>query len=273
LVATERIVLAVDVGGSHVKLLSSGETESRRFDSGPGLTPRELVDGVQSLAADWTWDVVSVGIPTPVYGGKVIAEPINLGDGWVGFDYEGAFGKPTKVINDAAMQAIGSYEGGRMLFLGIGTGLGSTLIVEGVVEPLELGHLPYRKSTFEEYVSESARERRGKKKCRAARSDAFRPSNRSHARAVSSSSCAPSSARSGRRPTAPTSSAPWRAATSSSAVTAVSSGRSRRRRSGRKARCSSSDRGSKCAARPEPVRYRTLTASLSRLPVPSVAYR
>jgi predicted NBD/HSP70 family sugar kinase len=107
---------------------------------------------------------VSLGLPTPIHGGKVIAEPVNLGAGWVGFDYEGAFGKPTKIVNDAAMQAIGSYEGGRMLFLGLGTGLGSTVIADGMVEPLELGHLPYRKSTFEEYVSDQARARRGKEK-------------------------------------------------------------------------------------------------------------
>lgn len=159
-----RIVLAVDVGGSHAKLLTSGETEPRQFDSGPGFTPRALLDGVQSSGAGWTWDVVSLGLPTPIHGGKVIAEPVNLGAGWVGFDYEGAFGKPTKIVNDAAMQAIGSYEGGRMLFLGLGTGLGSTVIDDGMVEPLELGHLPYRKSTFEEYVSDQARARRGKEK-------------------------------------------------------------------------------------------------------------
>jgi polyphosphate glucokinase len=162
--AAARTVLAVDVGGSHVKLLTSAETEPRRFDSGPRMTAREMVDGVQAAGEGWSWDVVSIGIPAPVQGGRVIADPVNLGDGWVGFDYAGAFGKPTKVVNDAAMQAIGSYEGGRMLFLGLGTGLGSTLIVDGIVEPLELGHLPYRKSTFEEYVSERARERRGHKK-------------------------------------------------------------------------------------------------------------
>jgi polyphosphate glucokinase len=159
-----RTVLAVDVGGSHVKLLTSVESEPRRFDSGPNFTPRELVDGVHATAEGWSWDVASIGIPTPIQGGKVIAEPINLGVGWVGFDYEGELGKPTKVVNDAAMQALGSYEGGRMLFLGLGTGLGSTLIVDGIVEPLELGHLPYRKATFEDYVGERARLRRGKKK-------------------------------------------------------------------------------------------------------------
>lgn len=155
------IVLAVDVGGSQVKLLPSNEQERRRFESGPELTPQELVDGVLEAAAGSAWDVVSVGIPTPVRGGHPIAEPINLGEGWVGFDYEAAFGKPTKVVNDAVMQAIGSYEGGRMLFLGLGTGLGSALIVDGVVEPLELGHLPFREQTFEDYVSRRARERHG----------------------------------------------------------------------------------------------------------------
>ena len=161
-------VLVVDVGGSHVKALVSGETKLRRFDSGPNLTARQMVDGVLELVAGWAWDVATVGIPTPVRSGKVIAEPINLGEGWVAFDYEGALGKPTKLVNDAAMQAIGSYAGGRMLFLGLGTGLGSALIVDGVVEPLELGHLPFRKLTFEDYVSERARKRVGKKKWRKA---------------------------------------------------------------------------------------------------------
>ncbi len=159
-------MLAVDVGGSHVKALLSGETDRRRFDSGPDLTPQEMVEGVLSLADGWSFDHVSVGIPTPVRGGKAIAEPVNLGTGWVGFGYDEAFGVPTKIVNDAVMQAIGSYEGGRMLFLGLGTGLGSALIVDGVVEPLELGHLPYRKKTFEDYVSAQALERRGKKKWR-----------------------------------------------------------------------------------------------------------
>jgi polyphosphate glucokinase len=159
-------VLVVDVGGSHVKTLVTGEIEPRRFDSGPLLTARQMVDGVLELVEGWSWDVATVGIPAPVRGGKVVAEPVNLGDGWVAFDYEGALGKPTKLVNDAAMQAIGSYAGGRMLFLGLGTGLGSALIVDGVVEPLELGHLPFRKKTFEDYVSERVRKRVGKKKWR-----------------------------------------------------------------------------------------------------------
>jgi len=160
-------VLAVDVGGSHVKALASNEREPRRCVSGRKLTPGKMVERVLALAEGWSWDVVSVGIPTPVRSGKPIAEPVNLGVGWVGFDYERAFGKPTKVVNDAAMQALGSYEGGRMLFLGLGTGLGSALIVDGLLEPLELGHLPFRKKTFEDYVSERALEKHGKKWWRA----------------------------------------------------------------------------------------------------------
>ena len=162
--AEERVVLAVDVGGSHVKALASSESERRRFKSGPSLTAEKMVAGVLETVDGWSWDVVSVGIPTPVRGGKVVAEPVNLGEGWVGFDFEAALGKPTKVINDATMQAVGSYEGGRMLFLGLGTGLGSTMITDGVIEPLELGHLPFRKKTFEDYVSEHALEKSGKKK-------------------------------------------------------------------------------------------------------------
>jgi polyphosphate glucokinase len=163
-VAKERVVLVVDVGGSHVKALASNESERRRFKSGPSLTAEQMVAGVLETVDGWSWDVASVGIPTPVRGGKVVAEPVNLGEGWVGFNFEAALGKPTKVINDATMQAVGSYEGGRMLFLGLGTGLGSTMITDGVIEPLELGHLPFRKKTFEDYVSEHALEKSGKKK-------------------------------------------------------------------------------------------------------------
>ena len=162
--ARERIVLAVDVGGSHVKALTSKESERRRFKSGHSLTAEEMVSGVLEAVDGWEWDVVSVGVPSPVRHGKVVAEPVNLGRGWVGFDYEGALGKPTKLVNDAVMQAVGSYEGGRMLFLGLGTGLGSALIADGVIEPLELGHLPFRKKTFEDYVSEHALKKVGRKK-------------------------------------------------------------------------------------------------------------
>jgi polyphosphate glucokinase len=160
----DRIVLAVDVGGSHVKALTSKQQERRRFVSGGSLTAEEMVSGVLEAVEGWAWDVVSVGIPAPVRGNKVVSEPVNLGKGWVGFDYEAAFGEPTKVVNDAAMQAVGSYRGGRMLFLGLGTGLGSTLIANGLIEPLELGHLPFRKKTFEDYVSERALGKKGKKK-------------------------------------------------------------------------------------------------------------
>ena len=158
------VVLAVDVGGSHVKVLTSKQTERRRFVSGSTLTAQEMVGDVLPLVKDWPYDVVSIGIPAPVRGGKVTAEPVNLGTGWVGFDFESAFGKPTKVVNDAVMQAIGSYDGGRMLFLGLGTGLGSTFIADGVVVPLELAHLPFRKKTFEAYVGSDAMRRVGRKK-------------------------------------------------------------------------------------------------------------
>jgi polyphosphate glucokinase len=157
-------VLAVDVGGTHVKVLRSGEAEHRRFESGPELTAQQMVDGVRSLTSDWPFDKVSIGIPSPVHDGHVVSEPVNLGTGWVGFDFEQAFGKPTKVVNDAAMQALGSYEGGKMLFLGVGTGLGSALVVNGIVEPMELGHLPFRKATFEDYVGERGRQGLGKKR-------------------------------------------------------------------------------------------------------------
>ena len=158
------IVLAVDVGGSHVKALASNQRERRRFASGSSLTPEEMVAGTLEAVKGWRWSRVTVGIHSPVRAGKVISEPVNLGDGWVGFDYEAAFGKPTQVVNDAVLQAVGSYQGGRMLFLGLGTGLGSAMIVDGVIEPLELGHLPYRKKTFEDYVSERALKKRGRKK-------------------------------------------------------------------------------------------------------------
>ena len=145
-------VLVIDVGGTHVKIFASGQGEPREFPSGPALTARQMVAGVKKLAGDWKFDCVSIGFPGPVLRNRPVAEPHNLGTGWVAFDYEKAFGRPTKVINDAAMQALGSYKGGKMLFLGFGTGLGTTMIVDGVVEPMELGHLPYRKATYEDYV-------------------------------------------------------------------------------------------------------------------------
>lgn len=160
-------VLVIDIGGSHVKILVTREQVPRRVESGPKLTAAQMVKAVTKLAEGWSWDVVSVGIPAPVHGGRVAGDPVNLGPGWAGFDYEGAFGKPTRLINDAAMQALGSYDrGGKMLFLGLGTGLGSALVHDGIVEPMELGHLPYRKGTYEDYVGEAGLVRLGKKRWR-----------------------------------------------------------------------------------------------------------
>ena len=159
-------VLVIDVGGTHVKILATGQTDKREFASGPKMTPQEMVSGVKRLAEGWSYDVVSIGYPGPVLHNRPVADPKNLGSGWMGFDFKKAFGRPVKVTNDAAMQALGSYRKGRMLFLGLGTGLGSTLIVDGIVEPMELGHLPYKKATYEDYVGERGLERLGKKKWR-----------------------------------------------------------------------------------------------------------
>jgi len=159
-------VLAVDIGGSSVKILATGQKEPRKLPSGPKLTPKAMVADVKKLAKGWKYDAVSIGYPGMVIHGRPIAEPVNLGKGWVGFDYRAAFGKPVKLINDATMQALGSYKGGKMLFLGLGTGLGSTVIADGVVEPMELAHLPYKKGTYEDYVGRRGLERRGKKKWR-----------------------------------------------------------------------------------------------------------
>ena len=159
-------VLVVDVGGTSVKILASGQQERRSFPSGPTLTPRRMVSEVKKLAVGWTHDVVSIGYPGPVLRGRPVAEPHNLGRGWVGFDFAAAFGRPVQVVNDAAMQALGSYKGGKMLFLGLGTGLGTAMVVEGILEPMELGHLPYKKGTYEDYVGLAGLERFGKKKWR-----------------------------------------------------------------------------------------------------------
>ncbi len=159
-------VLVVDVGGTNVKILATGQTEPRRFPSGPTLTPKRMVAGVKEVAGDWSHDVVSIGYPGFVMRGRPVAEPHNLAPGWVGFDFQAAFGCPVKVINDAAMQALGSYRGGKMLFLGLGTGLGSAMVIDGVIEPMELAHLPYRNGTFEDYASKRAMDQRGKKKWR-----------------------------------------------------------------------------------------------------------
>ena len=159
-------VLAIDIGGTNVKILASGQKEPRRFPSGPDLTPRQMVAGVKKLARGWKFEAVSIGYPGMVIHNRPVAEPRNLGRGWIGFDYRAAFGKPVKIVNDAAMQALGSYKGGKMLFLGLGTGLGSTVIADGIVEPMELAHLPYRKGTYEDYVGLRGLKKRGKKKWR-----------------------------------------------------------------------------------------------------------
>ncbi len=165
-------VLVIDIGGTHVKILVTGEQEHRRFPSGPELTPEKMVEGVKELATGWKYQVISMGYPGPVLRGKPRIEPKNLGPGWVGFDYEKAFGKPVRIINDAAMQALGSYQGGKMLFLGLGTGLGSALIYDGALEPMEIAHLPYKKGqTFEDYLGLRGLKRLGKKKWRQAVAD------------------------------------------------------------------------------------------------------
>jgi len=159
-------VLVVDIGGTHVKVLATGQDSEREFTSGPALTPKRMVSKVRKLVADWKFDAISIGYPGPVLRNRPIAEPWNLGKGWVGFNFEAAFKRPVKVVNDAAMQALGSYKRGKMLFLGLGTGLGSTVIVDGIIEPMELGHLPYKKATFEDYVGVRGLEKFGKKKWR-----------------------------------------------------------------------------------------------------------
>jgi polyphosphate glucokinase len=159
-------VLVIDIGGTHVKALATGQRVEREFVSGLTLTPRKMVSKVRKLVADWDFDVVSVGYPGVVSQNRPISDPWNLGKGWAGFNFEAAFKRPVKVVNDAAMQALGSYKRGKMLFLGLGTGLGSALILNGIVEPLELGHLPYKKSTFEDYVGVRGLLKYGKKKWR-----------------------------------------------------------------------------------------------------------
>ena len=157
-------ILAVDIGGTNVKVLATGHEERRRFPSGRSLTPQAMVEGVLHATKDWEYEVVSIGYPGPILCGQPMMEPTNLGKGWMGFDFAAAFSKPVKVINDAAMQALGSYEGGKMLFVGLGTGFGATVIMDWVIEPLELGRFHYKKSTLEHYVGIRALERLGRKK-------------------------------------------------------------------------------------------------------------
>jgi polyphosphate glucokinase len=162
-----RKVLVVDIGGTHVKVLATGQKSSRKCPSGPTMTPRKMVRTVKELVRDWKFECVSLGFPGPVINGHPLREPHNLGRGWVGFDFEKAFACPVKVINDAAMQALGSYQGGRMLFLGLGTGLGSAMIVDGMLQPMELAHLIYKRGkTYEDYLGLRGLQRSGKRKWR-----------------------------------------------------------------------------------------------------------
>ncbi len=158
-------ILVIDVGGTNVKLLASGADEARKFPSGPQMRPAKMIAAVKQVVKDWDYEAISIGVPTPVVHGKLKHDPVNLGPGWCNIDFGRAFGCPVKLINDAAMQALGSYEGGRMLFLGLGTGLGSAMVAENVVIPLELAHLPYKKDReFEDYVGERGLLRMGRKK-------------------------------------------------------------------------------------------------------------
>lgn len=157
-------ILVIDIGGNNVKMLTSEQRKRRKIPSGPGLTARRMVAAVKAVTTDWKYDVISIGFPGPQKDGSPIAEPRNLGKGWVGFNFSKAFGVPVRLINDAAMQALGAYKSGNMLFLGLGTGLGSCLIVEGKVAPLELGHLPYKQGTYEDYVGRRGLLKLGRKK-------------------------------------------------------------------------------------------------------------
>lgn len=160
-------VLVIDVGGTNVKLLATGQKEPRKYPSGPTMTPRKMVSLVKKSVADWKFDVISLGYPGPIINGHPLREPHNLGHGWVGFNFHKAFGCPVKILNDAAMQAVGSYKGGRMLFLGLGTGLGSAMIVNGVLQPMELAHLGYKNGkSYEDYLGLRGLKKMGKKKWR-----------------------------------------------------------------------------------------------------------
>jgi polyphosphate glucokinase len=168
-VPARNYILVIDVGGTHVKFRIGARGTVEEFESGPAMTPRRMVRRLCQLLDGARYDAVSIGYPGLVYHGRIAAEPHNLGKGWVGYDFATALGAPVRLINDAAMQAVGSYRGGRMLFLGLGTGLGATLIIDGVVEPTEVGHMPYKHGrTFEEYVGERGRERLGNRRWRKA---------------------------------------------------------------------------------------------------------
>jgi polyphosphate glucokinase len=160
-------ILVIDVGGTHVKVSDQRHKAPVKIDSGPKMTASQMVAAVRKVTADWKYSEISIGYPGPVTHGRPLSEPHNMGGGWVGFDFKKAFGCPVKLVNDAAMQAIGSYEGGRMLFLGLGTGLGSAMVVDGMLEPMELAHLPYRRGrTYEDYIGLAGLKRLGKKKWR-----------------------------------------------------------------------------------------------------------
>jgi predicted NBD/HSP70 family sugar kinase len=160
-------ILVVDVGGNNVKLLATGHQVPRKVPSGPDLTPARMMAGIRKTIPDWNWDVVTVGYPGAVKNGRPALEPKNLGEGWVRYNFRRSFGKPVRIINDAAMQALGSYEGGRMLFLGLGTGLGAALVLEGLVQPLEIAHLSYRSGfTYEDFLGKRGQDRMGKKRWR-----------------------------------------------------------------------------------------------------------
>lgn len=159
-------VLVIDIGGTNIKFLATGQTEPRKFPSGLTMTPTKMVAGVKDMAKDWKYDVVAIGYPGPVINSRIVKEPHNLSPGWIGFDFEAAFGCSVRLINDAAMQALGSYDHGAMMFLGLGTGLGSAMVVKGTVVPMELGHLSYKKGTYEDYLGLHGLTRLGKKKWR-----------------------------------------------------------------------------------------------------------
>lgn len=157
-------ILVIDIGGTNVKFLATGHEAPRKFPSGRELTPARMVDAVKEATADWEYEAVSIGFPGPILCGQPMAEPANLGPGWMGFDFAAAFGKPVKVMNDAAMQALGSYQGGKMLFLGFGTGVGAAVVHDREIEPLEIGRFHYKKRTLEQYVGNAGRKRLGQKK-------------------------------------------------------------------------------------------------------------
>ena len=159
-------VLVIDIGGNNVKMLATGQKQPAKFSSGRKLTPEKMVAGVKKRTANWQYDVISIGVPGPFLFGHLILNPANLGPGWVGFDFSAAFKAPVKLANDAAMQALGSYRGGKMLFLGLGTGLGTAVVIDGVAESSELAHVPYKKATLEDYVGVRGMKRLGKKKWR-----------------------------------------------------------------------------------------------------------